>query len=233
MSIMIIILVLMLLSQTTFLPFDTASQKSDELITQTIDTYTEEETTEEVDESEPISEATTEATTEEIIVEEQTTEEVTIETTTEETTTEVETTEATTEATTETTTDATTEEVIQEPTTSAGDLGILSIPDAGIYVGLYSDANAFQSSGKASVQYYAQYGVKWIADHVNQDGFGNLKYLSVGSKVYINDIEYTVVDSVYAADYYSNFSAWLSYIGDSTLVLQTCEGDGARLVRCQ
>ena len=233
MSIMIIILVLMLLSQTTFLPFDTASQKSDELITQTIDTYTEEETTEEVDESEPISEATTEATTEEIIVEEQTTEEVTIETTTEETTTEVETTEATTEATTETTTDATTEEVIQEPTTSAGDLGILSIPDAGIYVGLYSDANAFQSSGKASVQYYAQYRVKWIADHVNQDSFGNLKYLSVGSKVYINDIEYTVVDSVYAADYYSNFSAWLSYIGDSTLVLQTCEGDGARLVRCQ
>ena len=230
MSIMIIILVLMLLSQTTFLPFDTVSQKSDELNTHTIETYTEEVTTEEVVESEPTTEVTTEEpTTEEIIVEEQTTEEVTTETTTEETTTEVE----TTEATTETTTDATTEEVVQEPTTTAGDLGILSIPDAGIYVGLYSDANAFQSSGKASVQYYTQYGVKWIADHVNQDGFGNLKYLSVGSKVYINDVEYTVVDSVYAADYYSNFSAWLSYIGDSTLVLQTCEGDGARLVRCQ
>ena len=221
----IIILAIMLLSHTTFVPFDTVSHKSDELNTQTIETYIEEATTEELVESEP----TTEATTEEIIVEEQTTEDVTTETTTEETTTEVE----TTEATTETTTDATTEEVVQEPTTTAGDLGILSIPDAGIYVGLYSDANAFQSSGKASVQYYTQYGVKWIADHVNQDSFGNLKYLSVGSKVYINDREYTVVDSVYAADYYSNFSAWLSYIGDSTLVLQTCEGDGARLVRCQ
>ena len=133
----------------------------------------------------------------------------------------------------EPTTEATTEEVVQEPTTTAGDLGILSIPDAGIYVGLYSDANAFQSSGKASCQYYTQYGVKWIADHVNQDGFGNLKYLSVGSKVYINDTEYTVIDSVYAADYYTNFAAWVSYIEESSLVLQTCEGDGARLVRCQ
>lgn len=136
----------------------------------------------------------------------------------------------------EQTTEATTEEVVvQEPTTTttAGDLGILSIPDAGIYVGLYSDANAFQSSGKASVQYYTQYGIKWIADHVNQDGFGNLKYLSVGSKVYINDTEYTVVDNVYAADYYSNFQAWVSYIEESPLVLQTCECDGARLVRCQ
>ena len=229
MSIMIIILAIMLLSHTTFLPFDTVSQKSDELNAQTIDTF-EEETTEEVVESEPTTEVTTEATTEEVIVEEPTTEEFTTEATTEETTTEVET---TTEATTATTTEATTEEVVQEPTATAGDLGILSIPDAGIYVGLYSDANAFQSSGKASVQYYAQYGVKWIADHVNQDGFGNLKYLSVGSKVYINDREYTVVDSVYAADYYSNFSTWLPYISDSTLVLQTCEGDGARLVRCQ
>ena len=224
MSIIIIILAIMLLSHTTFLPIDTVSQKSDELNTQTIETYIEEETTEEVAESEPISEATTEVTTEEVIVEEPTTEEVTTETITEETTT---------ETTAETTTDATTEEVVQEPTTTAGDLGILSIPNAGIYVGLYSDANAFQNSGKASVQYYTQYGVKWIADHVNQDGFWNLKYLSVGSKVYINDREYTVVDSVYAADYYSNFSAWLSYIGDSTLVIQTCEGDGARLVRCQ
>ena len=231
MSIMIIILVLMLLSHTTFVQFDTVSQKSDELNTHTIETYIEEETTEEVIESEP----TTEATTEEIIVEEQTTEETTTEEQTTEATTEEQTTEVeTTEATTETITDATTEEVlVQEPTVKAGDLGILSIPDAGIYVGLYSDANAFQSSGKASVQYYTQYGVKWIADHVNQDGFGNLKYLSIGSKVYINDVEYTVVDSVYAADYYSNFSAWLPYIGDSTLVLQTCEGDGARLVRCQ
>ena len=230
MSIIIIILAIMLLSHTTFLPIDTASQKSDELNTQTIETYIEEETTEEVVESEP----TTEATTEEIIVEEQTTEETTTEEQTTEATTEEQTTEVeTTEATTETITDATTEEVVQEPTTTAGDLGILSIPDVGIYVGLYSDANAFQSSGKASVQYYTQYGVKWIADHVNQDGFWNLKYLSVGSKVYINDREYTVVDSVYAADYYSNFSAWLPYIGDSTLVIQTCEGDGARLVRCQ
>ena len=134
----------------------------------------------------------------------------------------------------EQTTEATTEEVVvQEPTTSAGDLGILSIPDAGIYVGLYSDANAFQSSGKASVQYYTQYGIKWIADHVNQDSFGNLKNISIGSKVYINDAEYTVVDSVYAADYYTNFTSWVSYIEESPLVLQTCEGDGARLVRCQ
>lgn len=217
MSIIIIILTIMLLSQTTtFLPFNTVSQKSDELNTQNIEAYTEESdiTTEELVKSEPTTkittEATTEATTEEVIVE-----------------------ETTTEVTTEATTEATTEEVVQEPTTIAGDLGILSIPDAGIYVGLYSDGNAFQSSGKASVQYYTQYGIKWIADHVNQDNFWNLKYLSVGSKVYINDREYTVVDSVYAADYYSNFSAWLPYIGDSTLVLQTCEGDGARLVRCQ
>ena len=216
MSIMIIILVLMLLSHTTFLPFDTVSQKSDELNTQTIETYIEEETTEEVVDLEPTTEATTEVTTEEVIAEETTTE------------------ESTTEVNTETTTEVTTEEVVvQEHTVTAGDLGILSIPDAGIYVGLYSDANAFQSSGKASVQYYTQYGVKWIADHVNQDNFWNLKYVSIGSKVYINDREYTVVDSVYAADYYSNFSAWLPYIGDSTIVLQTCEGDGARLVRCQ
>lgn len=226
MSIIIVILAIMLLSQPTFVPFDTVSQKSDELNTQTIETYIEEDTTEEVAESE--------ATTEEVTTEEQTTEETTTEATTEVTTEEVIVEETTTEVeTTETTTDATTEEVVQEPTVTAGDLGILSIPDAGIYVGLYSDANAFQSSGKASVQYYTQYGVKWIADHVNQDGFWNLKCLSVGSKVYINDREYTVVDSVYAADYYSNFSAWLPYIGDSTLVLQTCEGDGARLVRCQ
>ena len=238
MSIIIIILAIMLLSHTTFVSFDTVSQKSDELNTQTIKTYIEEDTTEEVAESEPISESTTEVTTEatteattteEVIVEEPTTE-----ATTEETTTEVETTEATTETTTETTTDATTEEIIvQEPTVTAGDLGILSIPDAGIYVGLYSDANAFQSSGKASVQYYTQYGIKWIADHVNQDSFWNLKYVSIGSKVYINDVEYTVVDSVYAADYYTNFAAWVSYIEESPLVLQTCEGDGARLVRCQ
>jgi len=166
----------------------------------------------------------------------QTTEATTEETTTEATTAEVTTTEEiTTEATTEEiTTEATTEEVVvQEPTTAAGDLGILSIPDAGIYVGLYSDANAFQSSGKASVQYYTQYGIKWIADHVNQDNFGNLKNIAIGSKVYINDHEYTVVDSVYAADYYTNFTAWVSYIEESPLVLQTCEGDGARLVRCQ
>lgn len=124
-------------------------------------------------------------------------------------------------------------EQAQIPETTAGDLGILNIPNAGIYVGLYSDGNAYQSSGKASVQYYNQYGVKWIADHVNQDGFWNLKNLSIGSTVYVNDTAYTVVDNVYAADYYSNFNAWVTYIGDSTLVLQTCEGDGARLVRCQ
>ena len=124
-------------------------------------------------------------------------------------------------------------EQAQVPESSAGDLGILSIPNAGINVGLYSDGNAFQSSGKASVQYYNQYGIKWIADHCDQDGFWNLKNLSIGSTVYVNDVAYTVVDNVYAADYYSNFNAWVTYIGDSTLVLQTCEGDGARLVRCQ
>lgn len=216
MSIMIIILVLMLLSHTTFLPFDTVKQNTD-LETQVIETDNEHINEEVVDSeitTETTTEVTTEVTTEEVIVEEQTT-------------------EVTTDATTEVTTESTTEEVVQEPTVTAGDLGILSIPDAGIYVGLYSDANAFQSSGKASVQYYNQYGVKWIADHVNQDNFWNLKYVSIGSKVYINDREYTVVDSVYAADYYTNFSAWLPYIGDSTLLLQTCEGDGARLVRCQ
>ena len=229
MIIIIIILAIMLLLQPTFIPSDTVSQKSDELNTQTIEEETtEEETTEEVAESEPTVEET-EATTEEAIVEEPTTEVETTEDTTEEITT-----EATTEATTEEiTTEATTEEIAQKPTTTAGDLGILRIPDADIYVGLYSDGNAFQSRGKASVQYYTQYGIKWIADHVNQDGFGKLKYLSVGSKVYINDTEYTVVDSVYAADYYSNFNAWVSYIDESPLVLQTCEGNGARLVRCQ
>ena len=169
---------------------------------------------------------TTDATTEETTTTDATTEEITTEACTTETTTEATTEEITTEATTE-------EVVVQEPTTSAGDLGILSIPDAGIYVGLYSDANAFQNSGKASCQYYTQYGIKWIADHVNQDGFGNLKNISIGSKVYINDKEYTVIDSVYAADYYTNFASWVSYIEESPLVIQTCEGDGARLVRCQ
>lgn len=127
------------------------------------------------------------------------------------------------------------ESVIEETVTyvQPGDLGVLRIPDANIEVGLYSDDSAFQSSGKASVQYYAQYGIKWVADHANQDGFGNLKYLSIGSKVYINETEYTVVESVYAEDYYSNFGAWVSYIDDSKLLLQTCEGNGARLVRCE
>lgn len=120
-----------------------------------------------------------------------------------------------------------------QQTCQPGDLGILNIPDANIYVGLYSDANAFQASGKASVQYYNQYGIKWIADHVNQDHFGSLKYLNIGDAVYVNDVCYTVVDNVYAPNYYSDFSAWIAYIGDSTLVLQTCEGDGARLIRCE
>lgn len=123
--------------------------------------------------------------------------------------------------------------IVYTPTVTAGDLGILSIPNANINVGLYSDGNAFQSSGKASVQYYNQYGIKWIADHVNQDNFGNLRHLSIGSKVYVNDTEYTVVESVYAEDYYTNFNAWVTYIGDSTLILQTCEGNGARLIKCQ
>lgn len=115
----------------------------------------------------------------------------------------------------------------------AGDLGIFSIPSIGINVGLYSDGNAYNSSGKASVFYYNQYGIHWIGDHVNQDGFGNLKNISIGTTVYINDTAYTVQDSIYADDYYTNFEAWLSYISDCRLVIQTCEGNGARLVRCQ
>lgn len=126
--------------------------------------------------------------------------------------------------------------VVESPkvvTVVAGDLGTISIPAAGINCGLYSDGNAFQATGKASVQYYTQYGIKWIADHYNQDGFGNLKNLPIGSKVYINDQEYTVIENVYAADYYTDFNNWVSYIGDSKLILQTCEGNGARLVRCE
>lgn len=137
------------------------------------------------------------------------------------------------EETTDATTEATTEEVVQENTTYAGDLGIFSIPSAGINVGLYSDANAFQSTGKASIQYYSQYGIKWVADHVNQDNFWNLKYVSIGSEVYVNDTCYIVYDSIYAADYYSNFNSYLHYIGEADLFIQTCEGDGARLVLCR
>jgi len=137
----------------------------------------------------------------------------------------------------ETTEQETTEqEVIEEPVeqyTTSGDLGIFSIPSAGINVGLYSDANAFQSTGKASIQYYSQYGIKWVADHVNQDGFWNLKYVSIGSEVYVNDTCYIVYDSIYAADYYSNFNSYLHYIGEADLFIQTCEGDGARLVLCR
>ena len=138
------------------------------------------------------------------------------------------------EETTESTTEATTEEVVvQEPTVTAGDLGIFSIPSAGINVGLYSDSNAFQSTGKASIQYYSQYGIKCVADHVNQDGFWNLKYVSIGSEVYVNDTCYIVYDSIYAADYYSNFNSYLHYIGEADLFIRTCEGDGARLVLCR
>lgn len=136
----------------------------------------------------------------------------------------------------EETTEETTTEVVEEPAvqyTTSGDLGIFSIPSAGINVGLYSDANAFQSSGKASIQYYSQYGIKWVADHVNQDGFWNLKYVSIGSEVYVNDTCYIVYDSIYAADYYSNFNSYLHYIGEADLFIQTCEGDGARLVLCR
>lgn len=129
----------------------------------------------------------------------------------------------------------TTEQVTEEPVvqyTTSGDLGVFSIPSIGINVGLYSDANAFQSTGKASIQYYSQYGIKWVADHVNQDGFWNLKYVSIGSEVYVNDSRYIVYDSIYAADYYSNFNSYLHYIGEADLFIQTCEGDGARLVLC-
>lgn len=136
----------------------------------------------------------------------------------------------------EITEEPTTEVIVEEPveeSTTYGDLGIFSIPSAGINVGLYSDANAFQSNGKASIQYYSQYGIKWVADHVNQDNFWNLKYVSIGSEVYVNDTCYIVYDSIYAADYYSNFNSYLHYIGEADLFIQTCEGDGARLVLCR
>lgn len=125
-----------------------------------------------------------------------------------------------------------------------GDAGHLDIPDIGVNVGLYYDSNAFQCSGKASYQYWIQYGKFWIADHVNQDGFGSLKNLCIGSVVNVCDEDgvcrsYTVAESVYYADYYSNFegcgalSKMSDYRNVGGIVLQTCEGNGARLVFCQ
>lgn len=130
------------------------------------------------------------------------------------------------------------EDVKQENTVVAGDLGIFSVPSACIKVGLYSDGNAFQQKGKASVQYYIQYGVCWIADHVNQDNFNNLKNVAIGSDVYINETHYVVTENIYYSDYYSNFYGCgaLDKIGEYSsyggLAVQTCEGDGARLMLC-
>lgn len=125
-----------------------------------------------------------------------------------------------------------------------GDAGHLEIPSIGVNVGLYYDGNAFQSSGKASYQYWVQYGKFWITDHCNQDNFGRLKNLGIGSSVYVYDEDgscrsYTVAESIYYEDYYSNFEGCgaLSKMGDyknvGGIVLQTCEGNGARLVFCQ
>lgn len=125
-----------------------------------------------------------------------------------------------------------------------GDAGHLDIPSIGVNVGLYYDSNAFQSSNKASYQYWIQYGKFWIADHNYQDGFGDLKNLSIGSVVNVCDEygvcrSYTVAESVYYADYYSDFegcgafSKMMDYKNAGGIVLQTCEGNGARLVFCK
>lgn len=124
-----------------------------------------------------------------------------------------------------------------------GDAGHLEIPSIGVNVGLYYDSNAFQSSGKASYQYWVQYGKFWIADHCNQDNFGSLKNIGIGSNVYVYDEDgscrtYTVAESIFYADYYSNFagcgvmSKMSDYRNVGGLVIQTCEGDGARLIFC-
>lgn len=124
-----------------------------------------------------------------------------------------------------------------------GDAGHLEIPSIGVNVGLYYDSNAFQSSGKASYQYWVQYDKFWIADHCNQDNFGSLKNIGIGSSVYVYDEDgscrtYTVAESIFYADYYSNFagcgamSKMSDYKNVGGIVLQTCEGDGARLVFC-
>lgn len=124
-----------------------------------------------------------------------------------------------------------------------GDAGRLEIPSIGVNVGLYYDSNAFQSSGKASYQYWVQYGKFWITDHCNQDNFSSLKNLGIDSSVYVYGEDgscrtYTVAESVYYADYYSNFegcgalSKMSDYRNVGGIVLQTCEGNGARLVFC-
>lgn len=125
-----------------------------------------------------------------------------------------------------------------------GDAGHLEIPSIGVNVGLYYDSNAFQCSNKASYQYWIQYGKFWIADHNYQDGFGDLKNISIGSVVNVCDEygscrSYTVAESVYYADYYSDFegcgafSKMMDYKNVGGIVLQTCEGNDARLVFCK
>lgn len=129
------------------------------------------------------------------------------------------------------------------PVVVNGDAGRLEIPSIGINVGLYYDGNAFQSSGKASYQYWIQYGKFWITDHVNQDNFGSLRNISIGSSVYVYNEDgscnaYTVAESIYFEDYYSNFAGcgatakMSDYKNVGGLVIQTCEGNGARLIFC-
>lgn len=130
------------------------------------------------------------------------------------------------------------EEQTNEIQTIAGDAGILTIKNANIEVGLYTDADSFQDYDKASIQYYNQYGICWIADHVNQDNFKNLKNISIGSDVYINDAHYIVQENIYYYDFYSNFQGcgFLEkmnyYYSINGLAIQTCEGNGARIVYC-
>lgn len=125
-----------------------------------------------------------------------------------------------------------------------GDAGHLDIPSIGVNVGLYYDSNAFQGSNKASYQYWIQYGKFWIADHNYQDGFGDLKNLSIGSVVNVCDEygvcrSYTVAESIYYADYYSDFegcgaySKMMEYKNTGGIVLQTCECNGVILVFCK
>lgn len=128
--------------------------------------------------------------------------------------------------------------VIEEPKVIAGDLGIISVPSAKINVGLYSDGSAYNAKNKASVQYYESYGICWIADHVHQDNFNNLKNVNVGDCVYINDTCYIVCENVYYDNFYTDFSGcgFLAKLGDyytnGGIAIQTCEQNGARIVYC-
>lgn len=229
-KLLIILLIVMLL----VVPFISLPQMlNEEETTTNVNTSLEIETT--IEESEYIEvtdeeiEAPTETTTETTEATEEETEVITTE--------ELEVTEETTvEENEEVIVDV--EVIVKESNVVEGDLGIFKIPSVNINVGLYAEGNAFQSSGKASVQYYQQYGICWIADHVNQDNFGNLRYVSIGDYVYVNDSCYVVSESIYYDNFYSDFynCGFLGkldyYCNIGGLVIQTCEGNGARIVYC-